>query len=106
MAGWIGWPLGEFIARRGQAEPEALLTMAQRILGEESALALFQTAAREQGKEGGTARGKRDRSSFEAVLECDREDSEKTQRKDDHGDAPGGGWQGLAAPRRRRGVAR
>jgi Na+/proline symporter/nitrogen-specific signal transduction histidine kinase len=37
---------------RGQAEPEALLTMAQRILGEESALALFQTAAREQGKEG------------------------------------------------------
>ena len=22
LAGWIGWPLGEFIARRGQAEPE------------------------------------------------------------------------------------
>ena len=37
---------------RGQAEPEALLTMAQRILGEEVALALFQSAAREQGKEG------------------------------------------------------
>ena len=37
---------------RGQAEPEALLTMAQRILGEEAALALFQAAAREQGKEG------------------------------------------------------
>ena len=37
---------------RGQAEPEALLTMAQRILGEEAALALFQTAAREQGKDG------------------------------------------------------
>ena len=37
---------------RGQAEPEALLTMAQRILGEEVALSLFQTAAREQGKEG------------------------------------------------------
>ncbi|MDX5351125.1 MAG: sodium:solute symporter, partial [Paracoccaceae bacterium] len=37
---------------RGQAEPEALLTMAQRILGEEAALTLFQTAARDQGKEG------------------------------------------------------
>ena len=36
---------------RGQVEPEALLTMAQRILGEEAALALFQTAAREQGKD-------------------------------------------------------
>ncbi len=37
---------------RGQAEPEALLTMAQRILGEDAALALFQDAARDQGKEG------------------------------------------------------
>jgi Na+/proline symporter/signal transduction histidine kinase len=37
---------------RGQAEPEALLSMAQRILGEEAALMLFQSAARAQGKEG------------------------------------------------------
>jgi Na+/proline symporter/signal transduction histidine kinase len=37
---------------RGQAEPEALLGMAQRILGEEAALGLFQSAARAQGKEG------------------------------------------------------
>jgi Na+/proline symporter/signal transduction histidine kinase len=37
---------------RGQVEPEALLAMAQRILGEEAAQALFQTAARAQGKEG------------------------------------------------------
>jgi signal transduction histidine kinase len=37
---------------RGQVEPEALLTMAQRILGEEAALAQFQMAARAQGKEG------------------------------------------------------
>jgi Na+/proline symporter/signal transduction histidine kinase len=37
---------------RGHVEPEALLTMAQRILGEEPALALFQTAARAQGKDG------------------------------------------------------
>ena len=37
---------------RGQAEPEALLSMAQRILGEEVALSLFQTAALDQGKEG------------------------------------------------------
>ncbi len=37
---------------RGQAEPEALLAMAQRILGDEAAQALFQAAAREQGKEG------------------------------------------------------
>jgi Na+/proline symporter/nitrogen-specific signal transduction histidine kinase len=37
---------------RGQAEPEALLAMAQRILGEEAALTLFQTAARAQGKDG------------------------------------------------------
>lgn len=37
---------------RGRAEPEALLGMAQRILGEETALSLFQSAARSQGKEG------------------------------------------------------
>jgi signal transduction histidine kinase len=37
---------------RGRAEPEALLGMAQRILGEEAALSLFQVAARAQGKEG------------------------------------------------------
>lgn len=37
---------------RGRAEPEALLSMAQRILGEEEALALFQSAARGQGKDG------------------------------------------------------
>ena len=36
----------------GRAEPEALLGMAQRILGEEVALALFQSEARAQGKEG------------------------------------------------------
>jgi signal transduction histidine kinase len=36
---------------KGQVEPEALLTMAQRILGEDSALQLFQAAAREQGKD-------------------------------------------------------
>lgn len=37
---------------RGQVEPEALLAMAQRILGEDAALALFQSAARAQGKDG------------------------------------------------------
>lgn len=37
---------------RGRAEPEALLGMAQRILGEEAALGLFQAQARAQGKEG------------------------------------------------------
>ena len=37
---------------RGQVDPEALLAMAQRILGEDAALALFQTVARAQGKEG------------------------------------------------------
>ncbi|MBA3911518.1 MAG: sodium:solute symporter [Rhodobacter sp.] len=36
---------------KGQVDPEALLTMAQRILGEEAALSLFQTAARDQGKD-------------------------------------------------------
>ncbi|MDP3195754.1 ATP-binding protein [Tabrizicola sp.] len=37
---------------RGQVDPEALLGMAQRILGEETALSFFQAAARAQGKEG------------------------------------------------------
>jgi len=36
---------------KGQVDPEALLTMAQRILGEETALSLFQSSAREQGKD-------------------------------------------------------
>ncbi|WP_333818187.1 histidine kinase dimerization/phospho-acceptor domain-containing protein, partial [Tabrizicola sp.] len=36
---------------RGRADPEALLAMAQRILGEEVALTLFQAEARAQGKE-------------------------------------------------------
>ena len=38
LAGWIGWPLGEFIARRGQAMPErglqALHALTQRFTGE------------------------------------------------------------------------
>jgi Na+/proline symporter/nitrogen-specific signal transduction histidine kinase len=37
---------------RGRAEPEALLTMAQRILGDENALAVFAAEARAQGKDG------------------------------------------------------
>ena len=37
---------------RGQVDPEDLLGMAQRIVGEETALSLFQSAARAQGKEG------------------------------------------------------
>jgi len=37
---------------RGRAEPEALLVMAQRIMGEEHALAVFAAEARAQGKEG------------------------------------------------------
>lgn len=37
---------------RGRAEPEALLVMAQRIMGEENALAVFAAEARAQGKEG------------------------------------------------------
>lgn len=37
---------------RGRADPEALLGMAQRILGEEVALSLFQAEARAQGREG------------------------------------------------------
>ena len=38
LAGWIGWPLGEFIARRGQPEPEralrALRELTQRFTSE------------------------------------------------------------------------
>jgi 3-methyladenine DNA glycosylase AlkC len=38
LAGWIGWPLGEFLARRGQAEPErglrALHALTQRFTAE------------------------------------------------------------------------
>jgi signal transduction histidine kinase len=37
---------------KGRAEPEALLVMAQRILGEDAALTLFQTAAQAEGKAG------------------------------------------------------
>ncbi|MBC2835201.1 ATP-binding protein [Paragemmobacter straminiformis] len=44
-AGPQGWA-------RGRAEPEALLVMAQRILGEDQALALFEAEARAQGKGG------------------------------------------------------
>lgn len=44
-AGPKGWT-------RGWAEPEALLMMTQRILGEEAALALFAAEARAQGKDG------------------------------------------------------
>ncbi|MBD1202535.1 MAG: ATP-binding protein [Rhodobacteraceae bacterium] len=44
-AGPKGWA-------RGWAEPEALLMMTQRILGDEAALALFAAEARAQGKDG------------------------------------------------------
>ena len=44
-AGPQGWA-------RGRAEPEALLVTAQRILGEEPALSLFEAEARAQGKAG------------------------------------------------------
>ncbi len=37
---------------QGQAEPEALLAMAQRIIGEDAAISLFEEAARAQGKGG------------------------------------------------------
>ena len=37
---------------RGEAEPEALLMMAQRILGDEAALGFFEAGARGQGKAG------------------------------------------------------
>ena len=43
--GGLGWS-------RGQPEPEALLEMAQRILGEEPALAFFEAETRLQGKAG------------------------------------------------------
>jgi Na+/proline symporter/signal transduction histidine kinase len=47
----------EFAAERlgwaqGQAEPEALLAMAQRIIGEDGAISFFEEAARAQGKDG------------------------------------------------------
>jgi signal transduction histidine kinase len=38
--------------RKGAGDPEALLVMAQRILGEEAALVFFQEGARAQGKDG------------------------------------------------------
>ncbi|MDP4033499.1 MAG: ATP-binding protein [Pseudorhodobacter sp.] len=44
-AGPRGWA-------QGQAEPEALLTMAQRILGDEAAQSLFEVEAHAQGKAG------------------------------------------------------
>lgn len=44
-AGLLGWT-------RGRAEPEALLILAQRILGDDAALAFFEQAARTQGKAG------------------------------------------------------
>ncbi|MGB8814260.1 MAG: ATP-binding protein, partial [Paracoccaceae bacterium] len=45
QAGPLSWA-------RGQAEPEALLVMAQRILGDEAALAVFEAQASAQGKLG------------------------------------------------------
>jgi hypothetical protein len=44
-------PVGPQRWAQGAAEPEALLVMAQRILGDEAAQALFEEAARAQGKE-------------------------------------------------------
>ncbi len=44
-AGPRGWS-------RGQADPEALLVMAQRILGDDAALAFFEEQAKQQGKAG------------------------------------------------------
>ncbi|MFC3179855.1 ATP-binding protein [Cypionkella sinensis] len=41
----LGWT-------HGQAEPEALLNMAQRILGDEAAISFFEAEARSQGKAG------------------------------------------------------
>ncbi len=43
-------PVGPQRWSRGAAEPEDLLVLAQRILGEETAQGLFETAARRQGK--------------------------------------------------------
>ncbi|MGL6211451.1 MAG: sodium:solute symporter family protein, partial [Paracoccaceae bacterium] len=45
QTGPLGWT-------RGQAEPEALLIMAQRILGDEAALSFFEAEAAGQGKQG------------------------------------------------------
>ncbi len=45
-------PVGPQRWAKGRAEPEALLVMAQRILGEEAALSQFQQAAQAQGKAG------------------------------------------------------
>ncbi|WP_309666804.1 ATP-binding protein [Tabrizicola sp.] len=45
-------PVGPQRWAQGRADPEALLSMAQRILGEDAALALFQEAAAAQGKDG------------------------------------------------------
>ncbi len=45
-------PVGPQRWARGRAEPEALLVMAQRILGEEAALSVFHAAAQAQGKAG------------------------------------------------------
>ena len=45
-------PTGPEPWARGQAEPEDLLVMAQRILGDEDALTLFEAEARAQGKAG------------------------------------------------------
>jgi len=44
-------PVGPQRWATGAAEPEALLVMAQRILGDEAAQALFEKAARDQGKQ-------------------------------------------------------
>ena len=43
-------PVGPQRWARGEAEPEALLMMTQRIMGEEEAQSLFERAARDQGK--------------------------------------------------------
>ncbi len=45
QTGPLGWT-------RGQAEPEALLIMAQRILGDDAALSFFEAEAAAQGKQG------------------------------------------------------
>ena len=45
QTGLLGWT-------RGQAEPEALLMMAQRILGDEAALVFFEAETKGQGKDG------------------------------------------------------
>ena len=45
LTGPLGWS-------RGQAEPEALLILAERILGDDAALSFFEREAAEQGKQG------------------------------------------------------